>query len=1809
METQAPPICSLCPTFSVLHRNRIISRTTGVECFRSYYKHNTISLLLSCLNQPNIAEGAAETLVSGFVRDINGHMTHFEQDPQALHLVMDVMYRSAPAVQTHLTNLFAFAIKWPRATDFIRKALGNGLLSLMSYMLQSEALSTQEAAIGAITALLQKVSIVADLSDYATQLIDNILLSNLIDTVTRITTHVDFRIDSKAMFHVVTMYELLSIHTVTHTVLYTPLDQNKTNLPRGTGNPQVSAYSQALKLLNLLSEKTENMDIYAKTISSILTFCFYIISVAPRKDMFIENSTLLKSCCRVLCKSKLATLKADTVNIFYLYATRSTAIASMLMQARSYTPFAEALIQCMAEDIMSKNNTEGSDIEDEVNLNCSLDLLAFVLAQFHILLSSCAPQGSLHINTHNVHINNSDDDNVTYCTMASDSPTDVDMHASLRELFLRIANHTTLWPYVVLYLRSRNRQKVVFAARIVHVLACYKDVRVMTRLHEQVSTHNIIDCITESVARAENNKVESANSTGAVNVLDIVASEMLFLALGSIVGSSACFPWEVDCLSLAPLHATTSTLSPLSAMSNSPMNGAGSTGNRNAPFSAPHSATFGANKSSLPLSPYNPGGNPGNLHMQAIYQEERAILLAQRRANLECGSSVSELACDSTTTSATTAGASNAVPTSASVAAEIAAVLKLERRLRAECAHKLAPFLQTIIENDELSNVGASVAALRFLQIVLQDSIAVDNQHSATNNGRHSGALTVRSAHNADVMSSLEVVKELSAQIHYYCFVTLLPEMNKVQVITALDVLGLMTLNADFSVDEAVQIVTDLLHAQDSMVRCKALDTLVYFSLNPTCLASIDAFSLGPLSHLLRYSQHLQDPTLDSHYIICSVLTILTRLVVDEGVCNVILKSALFTGLIEILKLDDSVLDTQALYEGYGRSVVVAVDDSSGSGTSSNGSGAGVYATPVLTPRTCDATHITMRTIRHYIFQCIHAFVSYHSCRSILLAANIPHYLLQQIALFGVSDRHNGVIETPHMLTKGSITETPDEDCQSALNSLFLLAFKAHRSLKDSVLSIPDACHSLVKIWAGGNAQLSYKASVVLMRCGISGEPAKNTDFTSKITTESAQIELAYKQLTVPWTMLIDTLQIFLLFDLIDDTNTTAASGNQEGVIVTFDEFTDNQVKIVACEALHIIIRRANANPNDHQLVQETIQELCKSDLLIPRLEHMCRVTPTAAVLINDIRSLSNLSFQDNAEELCAVLNKQLRSRSAIQRNQAVALLAGYLRKHPTDTDELCRTLPLPHIARALNDGTRHCLIKALQRARSTFMSDLPEVIELIMSIITVQNTLAVRLAGVKAAGADEGDDEISLTSSTSNTDARDDAGVQKTLGYAPDSKDYILKSLLDALTVLSGHENSAAALVGNRQVVGVLLQTLRLQVDSVLGRRAKLQRAQLSNARAAAASPSPFLESEEIDLFELELVLTNSVLDVLLNLVQTAEEVVSEQLQVPSAAATGDDETGLEMLLSTAVDANAAPVLSYRPDAPRNVKFTLKNFLVRPIEPSLGEQLFFLLSQVSCSSLSTAAAFIAHPTFLSELSSHFRDDIDNWLSLVPHLQECKEADIAAAVAAGAPQDSPPLSLRCLSGDDDDQSVMSRSLPSRTLDKPTQSMEAYVADILSAKLALMTNLSRVATGRDRIYAMQKELQSLLQLIIMYVELPDVKLIYAILMLLTALAPMIYQPLMKDKQVNAFVLGCVTACLNAAARAEDLTVIEKVWPCSTCTASLLHSMCILLQFALVGGDRKQCNHHLVVHKCVPASNFDLFSLSVSFSCRRCLWRCY
>jgi hypothetical protein len=1357
----------------------------------------------------------------------------------------------------------------------------------------------------------------------------------------------------------------------------------------------------------------------------------------------------------------------------------------------------------------------------QANLNCALDLLAFTLAQFCSLgwqttaAANSAAQGIAASGSSVTGAGGAgDDDNYTYCTIGSDALTEVDAHNSIREVFMRVANHPAVWSCVAAHLNSHNRQKVMFAARLLHVLMCYKEVRLLTKLHEVYKMHSIVDRLVAAVARTENAKSEVIAAGGAPAAADLVVTEMLLLALGSLMGSSAVFPWEVDGLTLAPLHAAPSAFTPI-ALNN---NAAIPTPGRTAAFLSP-------GKAPLPVSPH---ANVNLLNMLAIDREERTLLQAQKRADLEYGSTASELLGDNVSSPHAALSPQNAAP-----------LLALERELRLECVEKLSPYLQSIIENDDPSNIGATTAALRVLQITLRDCDSV--------NGVDASPVSMRRLQEAKAQA-----RQIAAQIHYYCFVTLLPEMNKVQVIIALDVLGLMTLNADFSIDEAVQIVTDLLQTQDPVVRCKAIDTLVCCSLNPTCLASIHAFSLGPLAHLLRYIQHLHDATLDSLCIIASVLFILTRLVRDEGACDVILKSAVFNAMLEVLKLDDGVLHGQALLDTHARTLVPAAQAvlTQESGEAAIKSGA---APSIIT----QSHMVTMQTIRHLIFECIHAFTSHHACRSILLAANIPHFLLQQLALYGAASRLSPNQDLS-LLAKGRIAEIPDAETQAVLHSLFLLAFKAHRSLKDALTVVPDACHSLVRIWAGPSAQLSYKALVVLMRCGVSGDPTKaSTEYALKgdgTTAEATLLERAYKQLTAPWTILVDTSQVFLLCDLIDESsgqggaksgNNSAASTtslNNEAALVTFDEYTDTQVKIIAVEALHLIVRRANADHLKYAAVQEVVQDLCKAEHFMPRLESMCRLTAAARALINDLRALSNINFNGNPEELCTIVAKQMRLRSIIQKSQGMTMLAEYCRKNKNDLSGIRSLLPVELVCSALPEVTRHCLIKSLQRARSAFLTDLPEVVELMLAVVTIRNAFSsdkeINARMRKLDGANSNtttSDDASLTSA----DNRDDLGVQKTLGYGPDAADYTLKSIFDALTVLSGYENSAAVLVGSKTLAETLLCTLALQVESVHQKRADLERRQQPRGRAGNSSreetgtPNLCLEDHEVEACECELVIITGILDVLLHLAEsssTAESAINEQLLRPCSAATGEDETGLDMLLTLAVDGACAPILSYRPDSPRNIKFVVKNFVMRPIEPSLGELLFFILYHLSCgAALSTAVTYIAHGSFMTDLNRHLREDIDNWLSLVPHLQA--EAKDASQV------------LQCLSTDSDGTSATNS--PTRTSDKPTQSMEAYVADILSAKLAMLTNLSRVATGRDRIFSFQTELQSLLQIIILYVELPDVKLIYASLTLLLSLAPMVHQPPVKEKVISAFVSNAMTACFNAAARAEDLGVIDKV----------------------------------------------------------------
>ena len=282
---------------------RTLERSSGNACFRTYYDYDTVPLLVACLDNQNIAEPAAEALRVGLTRDITAHMVRFDQDDALLNMVMDVMYRSTAAVQSHLTNLLHQAVKWPKAKVFVTKLLNNGLLSLMSFMLKTDLHSTQEAAISVLSALLQKVTHVPELQKFMDQLVDDFLLTNIIEIVTNITLQRDFKTESVCMFNLATIYEVLSNKPTTHPALlaYSSsqiAQQRRFTVSTGVGataHTSINAFTQMVKLLGALGEKKHHMDSFGQTIASIMSFCHNIVSHASQRDRdeFLRSKALL----------------------------------------------------------------------------------------------------------------------------------------------------------------------------------------------------------------------------------------------------------------------------------------------------------------------------------------------------------------------------------------------------------------------------------------------------------------------------------------------------------------------------------------------------------------------------------------------------------------------------------------------------------------------------------------------------------------------------------------------------------------------------------------------------------------------------------------------------------------------------------------------------------------------------------------------------------------------------------------------------------------------------------------------------------------------------------------------------------------------------------------------------------------------------------------------------------------------------------------------------------------------------------------------------------------------------------------------------------------------------------------------------------------------------------------------------------------------------------------------------------------------------------------------------------------------------
>lgn len=1462
------------------------------------------------LENQEIAESAAEALVCGFVRDTNYHMLKFEGKPETVQHIMDVLYRSSPMVQTHLLNLFNYAVKWPKSKDFIAKFLDIGLINLLTFALKSDAQTNQEAGIALGQALMQKLSRLKDFKENFPKVAHDLVAANVVEAITKCLIVNDFELQSSITVSALELYAILSIQKVTHQAIMTMVHSVPTagKVRKVTGPSSLSAAQKAVEILSVLNRSMLSSGQFNPLLLSIFSLFYNVVTLSPELNIADKYSKLISSSFRAIsyCGNGLFRDKG----IEFIYACRhEEAFGNAIANYQEMPDLVSALLDAIEAD------------QNASVLNYSMDLLAFILQKvYHQRMTAVMV----------------DQANRLY----------------VRSLFLTVAQKNELWTKAAEYFEFQ--EKTMFVTRLIHVLSSFKDIALIDKMQEQVVKHKILDLLIELIQFGQNKP-------------DV--NEMIFLALGSLIGSSLLYPFDQRELAIK----TTA----------------------------------------------------GPSHLDDMRH-------AQRRANLDEGTSLRDLQIELTNPALFTHEVNPHAQQS--VAQKI---WTLESEWRGVCVAKANNFLGPTISSSSKETLPAVIAALRIIQIILRDGASVEDHF-------HEQAL-------------------------YYNFVDLISEMDSIGVFIALDVIGLMTGFSALNANEGVQQICNYLTSTDQMIKAKALEALVYCSLNASTHARIGEKAASAMASILRVSSHLSNAHIDSFFFVQSVLVIISRISVDDSVAQQLINSAIFGGLLEILKMDEesAILLSSETASRLRKVCIQELDPMY------------LKSTPTVMPDEAG--------IRMLAFENTCRFVKFESCRSVILAAGVAPVFLEIFTtevqkLFGVES-------FPHLLQPLTIDMDLTQTGRDALESLSLLCHKPHGSLKNSLLQNSFTVESLVLMWASKNVHLAYMAKIVLTRVST------NKDATSNQST-------GYLSSAAPWSKLVETQQIYLLYEFIDD-SVTHTRGDIKN-IVSFDEYTEIQVKSAACDALYSIILDAKKASNINasgvggnaslslDTIHRILQVFCSDTKLISKLEILRPLSSQAVTLLNYLFTLGTFENKDSssgpgtASSAASIACIQLRSNDYQDKKQAILSLAGTIRASGGKKVDL--DIPVPWLVEKLVEVTQMCAAKLDDENGGKPRTDAEnaEFVQVAIDIVTIayhlyQNQLIIVeykqiLSPLRANNPGKSFD---------NKETHDDPANLLDL-----------RALYELLRKLYRRKPTAQSLLSSSVALSTLMDCLRIHIDSV-------------NRIIGAGQALDYQLSPD-------LLAIWQVFNIILTLSKLGESNLAEKLFV------GNYVKYLLDLFCQHPGA-LADIFYYCPQKTELLRnsFSQSQFPTLGKDMSIFERTLLTLNTLSCGKSMVLESVLEGGKVITTLAGMIDEDI-------------KAYKVTLGVGAQPAEpvvDSGLTALDCYRA------------RFRSLIWLNQNEEEFMADGLIKKLTILVNLCRSSSGPVGIVQCGDLVKQVLDLMAMIMYTTYTTLTFLCLSLIEGLIPILNanDKISLDPDLVPLIID---SCLAVATTVNDLNIIEK-----------------------------------------------------------------
>eukprot|EP01041_Mallomonas_annulata_P008511 gene8511-17550_t len=525
------------------------------EAVQVIKRESNLSVLLDCLQDRDLVEDVANVLTlaltptltpnattttmnnnsTATATTVSSSVSCFAGQEVMLTQLMDVCTSAPPNVQTQLLAILSQELSRDNMSDAIKHLLDAGLLNVLIQLISSSQLSVCRCqAMQTMVTVMKSIAIFPSLRSLLSSSLSLLVSSGVVNTVIDIMS-LD-RSDLVQIEACLTLLEALSVHTAIQSEMMLSSDVGSRSGSgsrrgsskgscgsSGSGTMAITHIADLLEFIVSDALKQSVLDDYTR----LATLCFGIafnltISMHDRED-FLTDSNMIISTAKIACTW-------DKLSIAVV--CQAIVLLSLFAMYPSFTDVLGGAETCgrlceVAMEVVSRN--------PEKPFLPAIDLLTYTLYQLH-----------------------------TITTLTLDIAPDKHFVPDFSSALL-VAHNPGVMNVIHRCLIGKDAIAQNKGAMLLHMLYCIHDEEVRSKLWQEVTAREMVDLLFRiiiGVTQTQSLSVSTSKaSTTSSSASTDISWESCLLALGSMVGGAAFFPWEVSLLEERAATAASSSSS------------------------------------------------------------------------------------------------------------------------------------------------------------------------------------------------------------------------------------------------------------------------------------------------------------------------------------------------------------------------------------------------------------------------------------------------------------------------------------------------------------------------------------------------------------------------------------------------------------------------------------------------------------------------------------------------------------------------------------------------------------------------------------------------------------------------------------------------------------------------------------------------------------------------------------------------------------------------------------------------------------------------------------------------------------------------------------------------------------------------------------------------------------------------------------------------------------------------------------------------------------------------------------------------